>query len=216
MSSTPEDEEAETQAELAARNKNKRRSVLGWGAPSGLGLGKRPKIELSSEPEVLTRREAGRGTGIFLIVIAVLILLWNLGDAYRGIASHWWPSATATVTNAQGWPQRTGRYRTGYNPRITVSFKVDGTDRKGNILLDDQLFGMKDNAAAYAERAHPVGRPVQVYYQPGHPEMIKLETGTDSLTEMGLWLGGLLLAAGMAMYRTTRKSRDEPTPPSAA
>ncbi len=143
---------------------------------------------------------------IFGIIAAVLVFL---GISFtragiRGIKeageSTRWPSTPGAIVSAEVQEQRplqshSGYQKTDYLPVVKYSYTVSGTSHTGShrTFNDDVVvYGSTDKAEAAIEK-YPVGKTVQVYFNPTNPADAVLEPGKAGPSWRSLTAGILCL-----------------------
>jgi len=151
---------------------------------------------------------------VFLAVgIGVTAWGWNvLGDAK---ASTSWPSVDGSVISSKVERERTsrrsgGRRRTSttYGAEVRYRYSVDGNEYSSDkVSFGDYSSSNRARAQGIVDR-YPVGKTVQVYYDPNTPETAVLESGTSWSCYLPIGLGiiftivGALVSAGSLIRKT--------------
>lgn len=163
--------------------------------------------ELSQAQRTRNQRlVAARIAGGFTILIAAIVLpIWGL-DYKRGGDSALWPRAAGNVASSEV-RQDYVRRKTVYRPQITYRFRVEGREHTGNrIFFGSSSFQREEEAKEYAAK-YPVGKAVEVRYQPGRPEMSILEPGLprDSGFLFAIGASALLVGGFLSWIGFTRR-----------
>jgi hypothetical protein len=131
-----------------------------------------------------------------LLPVGPVFLLYGASANDRDRPSLQWPKAAGTIVQS-GWTyhQTFKRSSSYYTANVGYIYHVDGRVYAGNRvkLWDPDLrwAGEVTNKAFVA--AHPVHSPVDVYYNPAHPENAALIPGADEWrNRLYIWGGGIL------------------------
>jgi|GEM_PF-1059328 len=160
-----------------------------------LRLGKRSK---SREPSIMTERQARWVSRIFTGFQAIFVLLGifftvqGVLEWDRAAKSASWPTVAGTVTRSEVTSHRSthkGRTSTSYHAHIEFDYEVDGRALHGNQRTY-KVMASSQSAANEAVAAYPVGRSVNVSYDPQDPERAVLEPGWD-------WSNAIPIAVGL-------------------
>jgi len=152
------------------------------------------------------RRVIGRIVGLFAFVAALILLPVSAGDWKRGYDSATWPRASGSITSSEVRTDRVRR-RTVYRPHIAYRFRVDGHEFTGNRpFFGSTSFAKEQDARSYADK-YPVGKSVEVRYEPGLPESCVLEPGAprDGALLLSLGVGCLVLACAANWFGFRRR-----------
>lgn len=152
------------------------------------------------------RRVISRIVGLFAIVAALILLPVSAGDWKRGHDSATWPRANGSITSSEVRTDRVRR-RTVYRPFIAYRFQVDGRELTGNRpFFGSTSFAREEEARAYAAK-YPVGKAVEVRYEPGQPESCVLEPGPprDGTFLLSIGVVCLLLAIAAIWFGFRRR-----------
>jgi len=147
-----------------------------------------------------TTSAGGSSKGNAVILIGVLIvfalILGGFGIAkYRkGEASRSWPTVEGRITDARVDSTRSDD-KTVYQPRVSYSYSVDGTQRVGHSISVISSYSSRGKAEAVLGR-YPVGTVVAVHYDPESPGSSLLEpgAGSDAVMILAAAVGCLVLA----------------------
>ena len=156
------------------------------------------------------RRETMRG-GVALLAMGLMALAVGLVFSGRQLWMRTWPTAEATITRSQ---VRTERRIVGpaLLPNqvdvavfdVAYTYTVDGTTYVGTGF-DGQTGPREGLLARTSARQYPVGRQVEVIYNPWHPAEAYLTVGDDGPASWVPALGllfvvlGVILVVGMAV-----------------
>lgn len=151
---------------------------------------------------------------------AALLLLIGVGSLQQIRAASAWPKAMGTVTKSDihrfekrednsGSSSRRTRIVTQYMPIVEYDFKVAGkTYASRAIRLDTEMAGSEAYARKLAA-SYPVGKIVQVRYDPANPQRTALEI--KSGLAWGLLAGGIALLL-LAWWATGTLTGSRPWP----
>jgi len=137
------------------------------------------------------------------VLIGLGVSWWGVGDLLDGFASEDWPVANGTVTESFVEKHSTSD-GTSYSAEVRYAFTVDGVEHRGDRLA---FSAWNTGSAAARERiaAYPVGRAVEVAYDPDDPNNAVLEPGVSA----GSWglvaFGATFLGVGCVLEVVFRR-----------
>lgn len=108
--------------------------------------------------------------GIVFIGVGVLFIVIAQRTRTRSTAAAQWPTAAgriieSRVVESQEWNSDTNRYEKRLNARIVYEYQVGAMMYRA----DRFAIGSSVGSAAAAVQQHPVGRPVNIYFNPQNP-----------------------------------------------
>ncbi|HWG05149.1 MAG TPA: DUF3592 domain-containing protein, partial [Beijerinckiaceae bacterium] len=138
-----------------------------------------------------------------VLFLGIGIYLLQKGWRYRrtAAASVLWPTASGTVTSSEISKREgsdDGQRFNYFMPVVTYSYKVAGTEHRGNTIkigLEKNSYPSEKVAAGYIER-YPIGSTIQVRYDPTKPDFSLLEIGQIGGTRQ-IFAGVLLAIVGI-------------------
>jgi len=160
---------------------------------------KRIESRKTKTPKMKLSFIAGRGCLILFFCPFLVCGLWatkyGYGFVHDALASNHWPgvrgrieSADVAVSRASG-RNSGGRASHSYGASIGYSYEVNGK----TYTCDNVFFGdYRADRPGHAERQkaqYPVGREVNVYYNPDAPEIAVLEPGPKPSTFVVMGFG---------------------------
>ena len=108
--------------------------------------------------------------GIVLIGVGILFIVLAQRTRTRSSAAAQWPTAPgriieSRVVESQEWNSETDRYEKRLNARIVYEYQV------GQMVYRADRFaiGSSVGSAAAAVQQHPVGRPMNIHFNPQNP-----------------------------------------------
>jgi hypothetical protein len=145
------------------------------------------------------------GAALFSIIfmgIGAPMLIYGSNEIYRAKISQSWPTATgqiiygqvdeSTTTREEGRNRRR-RTSTTYGARIVFEYEAGGKTRFSNRRRFGELAGADAEWADEIASRYPEGSKLNVFYDPGDPDLAILEPGINS---EAYWLPG----AGLAFF----------------
>jgi hypothetical protein len=124
--------------------------------------------------------------GLFL-AFGIITTLWGWRILAQGRKTLQWP-------NVEGIIEESSLSSAGNDdlfPQITFRYSINGETFQDTLKFSRDITPTQEFAKSYVEK-YPVGRQVQVYYDPSQPARATLEPGSGQ----GDWL---VLAIGMGM-----------------
>lgn len=138
--------------------------------------------------------------GICILGLGTVIFKWP-----RIISSSWWPTVVGVVTSSEvEGGIGTSDYDSGWWPNVSYNYHVDGkTYTANNIEVIDVGNGNTDNYAKQVVERYPVGKEVQVHFDPGNPAIAVLDPGIptnigglNSITFIAFQVGVVVIGVG--------------------
>ena len=141
--------------------------------------------------------------GLIAAIMGAAILSWTWNTSLRIKSSAKWPTTQGQVVSSSivndSTRIRGGGYNRLYRAAITYQYTVNGKQYKSDTFT----FGIPHSFANRADAEHetqvfPVGKTVDVHFDPRNPATASLESGTvpQQFTLLG-WMSGLFLVAGL-------------------
>jgi hypothetical protein len=138
--------------------------------------------------------------GAFLMFVAVILYIRFTRDNARGEKSLSWPVAAGRITKSRIEVRTHRTTSTDYLDQIEYEYTVQGQMRRGG-MVDLQIRDVSNRAAMQAfVDSYPVGKQVQVHYDPDDPDWALLIPG-PSLETSGprLLLAKILFPLGLGL-----------------
>ena len=145
------------------------------------------------------------GYCLFALVGGLVLLGWQWMSRAEAAATLQWPVTPGKIVTSEVQEKqvyRSKRFRQVFDPQIEFKYQVAGQDYTGNRIdyLDDNDSENEQTAAAVSSN-YPVGRDVNVSYDPQDPASSLLEPGVPSKNALLGWLiigmGGFLTLVGL-------------------
>lgn len=142
-------------------------------------------------------------------LIGMAMLAGGLGRLWNAYASTRWPLAPGVITYGRQDASTSvskdsdgdERRSTVYGVRLVYEYEVDGRKHFNNVRVFGQLAGSSDSGRASSiAQQYPLGKKVDVAYDPADPDIAALEPGIDN---EAYWLpgaGAAFLLFGLAVY----------------
>jgi hypothetical protein len=163
----------------------------------------------------------------FLAAGIAMMVLWGIPTLQKAKTSTSWPTTRGVVIDSdmeRKVDNGTGRHRSRsitYHAHVTYEYAVDGTEYNCSTVSFGQYGSSSRNHALQIVNRYPVGKTIEVHYDPDRPESAVLEPGVSFSSYLGLGLGGvfavvgavLLIAAIAAGRKTGSPTPQQPAPP---
>lgn len=134
------------------------------------------------------------GLGAFVVLISVVGL-------YKFRASKTWLWTTGEITSAEMEKHVSqGRSRSvTYHAAIVYDYSVQGTKYSGHRVAFGEYGTSNPNHARQILNYYPVGKQVNVHYNPSKPEDSVLERRLGSAVYIGLLVGAAVFVLGLLL-----------------
>lgn len=137
---------------------------------------------------------------LFLVVfggVGIGLGIWGWGVLTNARVSEGWPTAAGRVVRSEVEHSTDSEGGDSYLPQIDYRYQVEGQDYENDrVRYGENSYSNRRQAEAEAEK-YPVGRQVEVYYEPGDPENSVLEPGATLGSYLGVCMGALFLGIGL-------------------
>jgi hypothetical protein len=189
----------------------------GPGPPDGRSGVLQQKTTPNREPE-RSRRVAGAATAWkrdrwFSVAMGVFFLIggiWSVASmrerAFEAYSSIGWPTAPATITQAQVVPRETvdrkGRRQTNYFPIVEYTYVVDGQSYRGTRFRFWPGGTSNPDQWQRMVAEFQTSRPPTVRYKPSDPSVSVVVPGPDGLDVL-FAAGGVIAAIGGLLFAIT-------------
>ena len=159
--------------------------------PSGILIGNtKAKSTMMATVEKVGRRSVGLGCGVvlglFVLILSGTLLAFDgyVGwSVYRQIRAQNYPTTKGVITHSEVTGH--GGRHSNYSPSLQYKYAVAGKTYSGNRYRFGDVYAVEGKAHQIIAE-HPVGKQVQVYYNPDDP--------ADALLQPGVEGGDLFLA----------------------
>lgn len=144
---------------------------------------------------------------LFTIFGGVTFFLWGLPPLQYSNTSKNWPSVTGTVTQSEisTW-RKDGK--THYQPKIVYTYIVDDkTYTSSKITVGDSPFDTNISPAKDIQQEYPVGKIVDVFYDPEAPASAALKPGIQNSDLAVAGITGIFLVIGILLIFSGMKTR---------
>lgn len=126
--------------------------------------------------------------------------LWQL---YEGWKTHNWPTTQGTITSSQikevTRRDADGDTYTNYRPSISYSYQVADQNYEGHRLHLGATSHNDRSAVQQQLKQYPVGRTLDVYYNPNNPNQAVLTPGVGGGIWIAITMGTAFLVLGIAL-----------------
>lgn len=144
--------------------------------------------------------------GKIVLVVGIGFLAWSGYTYSKASASSGWPSTQGevVVSMVDKTTQTTNsNVKWIYQPILKYDYEIDGVAYSGDRIrfTSFSISHKKEHKAKREISAYPVGKSVQVFYNPQNPSDSVLETGVGSRVYMGFGVGILMLFVGSIMAK---------------
>jgi len=124
---------------------------------------------------------------IIVIVGGISVTVWGAGGMVIKARQRHWPKTLGTISSCASVDD-------DMLPDVTFNYEVDGVTRSGRISFPSGTHPT-EQLATKVENDHPIGSPVEVWYNPEKPD--------ESLTGEGMRRGDLFITLiGIALTLT--------------
>ena len=151
----------------------------------------------------MTPRDAAYVASFFFASLVMLAGAIFFGvEAWESHASASWPHVPGVITGTS--TERTcssGRGSSRWEAKISYRYNVNGEPRVGHRSTNVRLYcdSRREDVVGWLASHYPVGKPVEVYYNPSDPEAAFLRPGVVSTFEIAMVFGALVVSALMAL-----------------
>jgi hypothetical protein len=154
-----------------------------------------------------------------------LTLLWGIPTLKKAKASTSWPTTRGVVLVSDVERRRSHDRDHGtsytYSAQVTYEYTVAGTIYNCDRVSFGEYASSNRNHARQIVNRYPVGKTVEVHYDPNRPESAVLEPGTSFSSYVALGMGivfslvgaTMLIAAVASGRKTSSPTPQEPPPP---
>ncbi len=144
---------------------------------------------------------------LFMLVGGITFFLFGLPPLQYSNSSQTWPSVSGEVIKSEidTW-QKDGK--THYTPKIVYTFIVDGKKlTSSKITVGDSPFDSNILPAKRIQAEYPVGKQVDVFYDPEVPSSSALKPGIQTNDLVLAGITGIFLVAGVFMFFNGMKTK---------
>ena len=140
---------------------------------------------------------------VILTILGLLGTLWGINAIRVGIASIGWPDARGNIISSEMGEMHSanstgGTGNTLYHPKVIYAYLVDNQQYESTRISAFSLGSYsQQRALEITKRKYPVGRNVDVYYNPNNPKIAVLEKGFGFLSFIPILVGLPLLILGI-------------------
>ncbi len=143
---------------------------------------------------------SGCGTALLFLVVfggvGIGLGIWGWGVLTNARASEAWPTVEGRVVRSD-IDEQFDEEGDSYVPQIDYEYTVDGLEYENDRVRFGQNSYSSRRRAEEETGRYPVGRRVEVYYEPGNPENSVLEPGASLGSYLGVSLGAMFLVIGL-------------------
>lgn len=144
---------------------------------------------------------SGCGTALLFLVVfggvGIGLGIWGWGVLTNARTSEAWPTVEGRVVRSEVDHSTDSEGGDSYLPQIDYTYTLDGMQYENDrVRFGENSYSFRRQAEAEVER-YPVGRRVDVYYEPGNPENSVLEPGATLGSYLGVCLGAMFLGIGL-------------------
>ena len=147
------------------------------------------------------------GLVVFGLVLTVRILIaWS-----KVKASESWPKTMGVVlesTVQSEWTKAGNNRIYVVSPKVVYEYEVGGRKFRSSQLAMEEINTADESVARMKAEKYPVGRQVEVYYDPRKPDTAALQTGDPSkgiLPSILVAVGLILVAIGIVWLLHVRR-----------
>ena len=154
-------------------------------------------------------RTVYRGIGVLFLVVGLLQLTTCLIESSSAVASNSWPTTKGVVVSSEVMLVKGGK-GTGHVPTVNYRYEVNGVPHLGKRIHIRDVSEMPDEAEI-SIASFPVGKEVDVHFDPNEPAQAVLRPGLYRYSFMWLALSVAGMLVGIAItyfYRPDAGIRD--------
>ncbi|MCA8985998.1 MAG: DUF3592 domain-containing protein [Planctomycetaceae bacterium] len=141
---------------------------------------------------------------LFACVGGGLLYFWAIPEIRQAKASVAWPHVTGEVKSSEVISKRDSEHGTSYQAEILYSYSIEGEEFENNrVAYGANWSSNKPSGARKTVKQFPVGKEVEVYYNPDDPYDSTLTTGTSWFTYFPAMFAGIFLLVGLAIFIPT-------------
>jgi Protein of unknown function (DUF3592) len=113
-----------------------------------------------------------------------------------------WPTTMGAVIKSEIVSEKDSEHGTMYRPEVVYVYSVDNREYTSNEITfgSSMVSTSRRKSVAKATYKYPVGKQVNVYYNPDEPYESVLETDVTFATKLLLWIGYLLIGVGALIF----------------
>ena len=146
---------------------------------------------------------------IFAIIGGIVFFTWGLPPVQYADTSKNWPSVTGEITRSEVFTYRK-EGRTQYLPDIVYKYRVAGKPyTSSRIIIGDPPYRSNISPAKRLLTEYPLGKRVEVFYDPVVPSSAALKPGVRKNDLFLLMITGLLPILGIMLFIRGFKVRQE-------
>lgn len=167
-----------------------------------------------------------KGSSFFRLQWRFVGLVWMLAGLYfvasgtyrlsSGFSSRKWPHASGQIIKADVFPDLSSGNPPFYKLRVRYMYFVDQEEHQGHrityqggIGAEDQEYSSRQLPQAQSIIAkYPLGKEVNVYYNPDNNNDAVLEPGLNSQSWVGVLVGLPVVGLGMLFLTRTEQVRE--------
>lgn len=141
------------------------------------------------------------GLAIVFTVGGLFIVGKSVYELANSMKASGWPTADGSIThsNMKSKESYRARFKTKsstHDVHLRYRYEVDGKEYTGRRITFGQIDRSSLSDAKGYLAKYPVGRNVQIHYDPDNPGDSVLESSAPGMTWMGILLGGLMFVGG--------------------
>lgn len=151
---------------------------------------------------LLTFPQTPSSVAIVFMIPGAVCVLWGVWQCWTISASRFWPTVEARVVHSEVTRTYSKYHTASHHPRIAYQYRIDDATYVSS-QLDWGRFGTTEAEAQRVADSYPVGRVIQVYYDPSRPHRSVIERRGWGIAIFLLLLGlgftalGLLVRNGL-------------------
>lgn len=139
---------------------------------------------------------------VILTILGFLGTLWGMNSIRVGIMSNGWPDARGSIISSEVGEIHSAdsggvKGSTTYHPKVNYAYLVDN-QKYESTRISAFSYGStsRQRALDITKKKYPVGRNVDVYYNPKYPKIAVLEKGVGFFAFIPILVGLPMLLFG--------------------
>jgi hypothetical protein len=157
-------------------------------------------------------RKPGKGNPIvlgllFILIGGIVFFLWGLPSLKYSHASKIWPAVPGEIIRSEVETYRRDG-KTQYQPDIAYKYSVDNKDYSSSkVTVGDPPFTSNISPAKRIQADYPVGKSVDVYYDPEVPSSSALRPGIQKNDILLAVITGIFPLMGILIFISGIKTK---------
>jgi hypothetical protein len=142
--------------------------------------------------------------GLLFLLVGISILLFNLKIVLLATSSKNWPQTQGEILSSKlNIMQFTGEPKKSFNPHVKYKYTVKGREYESTRIYFGNKIGssFKKRKSRKVIEKYPIGKPVNVFYNPMKESTSVLETGVKTEPVSLIIVGLVFTIAGYLIFK---------------